>query len=70
MAHFQLKIKMYRRLYSRDPLSLNRAISLVEMYVIQTEEIKSPRFNIRRYLVNRRPYAVAARTQAALENGR
>ena len=38
---------MYRRLYSRDPLSLNRAISLVEIYVIQTGEIKSPRFNIR-----------------------
>ena len=31
IAHFQLKIKMYRRLYSRDPLSLKRAISLVDI---------------------------------------
>ena len=31
LAHFQLKFKVYRRLYSRDLLSLNRAISLVEI---------------------------------------
>ena len=47
-AHFQLKIKMYRRLYSRDPLSLNRAISLVEILRHSDGEIKSPRFNILR----------------------
>jgi hypothetical protein len=44
MLTFSWKLKVYRRLYSRDPLSLNRAISLVEIYVIQTGEIKSPRF--------------------------
>merc|ERR1712074_431690 len=32
----------------------------LHFYVIQTREIKSPRFNIRRYLDKRRPYAAAA----------
>ena len=31
MLTFSWKFKVYRRLYSRDPLSLNRAISLVEI---------------------------------------
>ena len=43
-----LKFKVYRSLYSRDPLSLNRAISLVEILRHSDGEIKSPRFNILR----------------------
>ena len=38
---FSSKFKVYRRLYSRDPLSLNRAISLVDITSFRLEKLKA-----------------------------